>query len=100
MNPWIVLPAIVVVGVVYVMLPIGLNAFVRYRRRKLLLCPVARDPARIQVNARRAGVSAAFGHPSLRVMSCSLWPERNGCGRECVRLSEAEMHDLREPAAA
>ena len=84
MNPWIVLPAIIALGVVYVMLPMGLEAFFRYRTRKPLRCPVTAEEAWVLINARRAGLSAAFGHPSLRVRSCSLWPARYNCRRDCL----------------
>ena len=89
MNPWIVLPAIVALGVVYVMFPIGLSALSHYRLRKPVRCPVTGEEAWILVNAPRAGVTAAFGHPSLRVRSCSLWPPRDSCGRDCLAKLKA-----------
>jgi hypothetical protein len=92
MNPWTVLPAIVALGVIYIMLPTGLHAFLRYRPRKELCCPVSGDEARVLIDARRAGLSAALrGHPSLSVRDCSLWPARSGCGRDCLKLPAAEM---------
>lgn len=89
MNPWIVLPAIVALGVVYVMLPIGLSAFFDYRHRKPVRCPVTGEGAWVLVNAPRAGVTAAFGHPALRVRSCSLWPPRDDCGQDCLAKLKA-----------
>lgn len=62
MNPWIVLPAIVALGIVYVMLPISLETFSRYHRRKVLHCPEVGDEVWVLIDARRAGISAAFGH--------------------------------------
>jgi len=93
MNPWIVLPAIIALGLVYIMLPTGLQAFFRYRPTKLLRCPETGDPARVLIDARRAGLSAALrGSPSLSVRECSLWPVRSGCGRDCLKLPADEMH--------
>ena len=89
MNPWIVLPAIVALGIVYVMLPIGLETFFHYHRRKVLHCPEVGDEAWVLIDARRAGLSAAFGHPSLRGRSCFLWPPRDNCGRGCRKKLEA-----------
>jgi hypothetical protein len=92
MNPWIVLPAIVALAVVYVMLPTGLLAFFRYRLRKLLRCPRTGEGAQVRFDSGWAGLSAALtGHPSLRVSLCSLWPERSGCGRECQKLPATEV---------
>ena len=96
MNPLIVLPTIIGLSVVYVMLPVGLAVFSRYRRRKFLRCPEAQTGAQIQVDARRAGLSAAFGRPSLRVATCSLWPERRRCGQACLGLPGSAVRDLRE----
>lgn len=85
MNPWIVLTATIALGVIYVALPVALGAFFRYHRRKYLRCPVTGDEAWVLIDAHRAGASAAFGRPSLRSKSCSLWPARSACGRDCLR---------------
>jgi hypothetical protein len=34
------------------------------------------------VDAKMAAVTAAFGVPGLRIISCSLWPR--ACGRGCI----------------
>lgn len=95
MNPWIVLSLIVALGIVYVMLPTGLHAFSRYRRAKVARCPLAGERALLQIDARRAGISAAVsGVPSLRVRDCSLWPGWCECTQDCLRLAESEMKDL------
>ncbi len=84
MNPWIVLP-IIALAVLYVLLPVALAVFSRYRLRKPLQCPETSAEAWVLVDARRAGVSSLFGRPSLRVKSCSLWPGRFGCGQGCLK---------------
>lgn len=99
MNPWTVIPAIIALGLIYIMLPTGLHAFRRYRPRKALSCPVSGEEARVVIDAGRAGLSAALrGRPSLSVRDCSLWPARSGCGRECLNLPDDQMRDLREAA--
>jgi hypothetical protein len=35
-----------------------------------------------------------------RVKNCSLWPERNGCGRVGFILPQTEMRNVREREAA
>lgn len=99
MTPWIVV-AVIALGVVYVLLPVTLEVFARYCRRKFLNCPLTAEEAWVLLDARRAALSAAFGPPSRRVRSCSLWPARAACGRDCLRLPESELRDLREPGAA
>ncbi len=87
MTPWIVLP-IIALGVVYVLLPIALGVFLHYHRRRCLRCPATGEEAWVLVDARRAGVSAVFGRPSLRVRTCSLWPARYACERDCLREAD------------
>ena len=89
MNPWIIVTAIIALGIIYVLLPIGLEAFFRYRRRKSLRCPVTAERAWVLFDARRAAVSALLGRPSLRVRSCSLWPARESCARQCLATESA-----------
>ena len=100
MNPWIVLPAIATLAIVYVLAPVALATFSRYRRQLNLSCPVSGEKAGLFFHSGRAAVSACFGPPSLMVHNCSLWPARESCARECARLSEAEMHEVRRLSAA
>lgn len=85
MNPWFVLPALLVLAVLYVMLPVGLAVWSRYRAWQSVRCPVGGRAAMIAVDAGRAGAAAAVGARSLRLVGCSLVPERLTCGRLCLR---------------
>ncbi len=92
MNPWIVVVGIVLIAVVYVALPVGLAMSARYRRWKIVGCPTAYRPTAILVG--RAGLAEALGLRSLRrIRGCSLWPERYGCDRRCLALSDDDIHD-------
>jgi hypothetical protein len=83
MNPWIVLPGLVVVAVVFVMLPVGLAVFRHYSRPKVIRCPVTGDEAAIQIDADGAAVRAALGQERLEVLDCSAWPQER-CAQRCV----------------
>jgi hypothetical protein len=85
MNPWFVLPALVAVAAVFVLLPVGLAVYSRLRGPHAVVCPVNCRPATVRVDAGRAGWSALFGRTSLRLLACSLLPERLSCGRSCLR---------------
>ncbi len=100
MNPWLILPAIAALAIVYVLLPVGLTTFSRYRRQLNLRCPETGEEAGLLFHAGRAGLSACFGRPALSVRNCSLWPERRGCGQECANLPEEEMRIARRVRAA
>jgi hypothetical protein len=92
MNPWLILVGLVVIAVVFVLVPVGLPMSARYRRWKILTCPTTYRPAAILVGW--AGLAEAFGVRSLRrVRGCSLWPERYGCDRRCLKTAEEDVHD-------
>lgn len=76
---------ILAIGVVLVAFPVAADIAARYRGRKLVRCPETRQLVEIQLNARRALWTAAFGEAVPRVKSCSLWPKKKGCSEECVK---------------
>jgi hypothetical protein len=55
----------------------------------VITCPETGKPAAVEVDARHAAATAALGKPRLRLRDCSRWPERQGCGQEC--LAQIEM---------
>jgi hypothetical protein len=91
MNAPLLLAGIVLVGLVYVLLPVTSDAYVRFRRRRRVRCPETGTGADVQVDARHAALTAAFGDPAVRVASCSLWPERGGCAQACEPTRGAEV---------
>ncbi len=95
--PWIVLVAIVVVAVVYVLVPVVVEAFVRFRVKRRFICPETGATAEVGIDAHRAAVAAAIGRPVLRVKTCSLWPERRGCGQTCLSRSEEAKPEATRP---
>jgi hypothetical protein len=59
-----------------------------YRRShgvREITCPEANHFATIELDARHAVARHALGETDRRVKSCSLWPERQGCGQACVK---------------
>ncbi len=100
MNPWIVLPALAALAIVYVLLPVALTTYSRYRRQLNLRCPEAGEEAGLYFNSGRAALSACWGRPSLSVRNCSLWPARRRCARACARLPEDAMREARRLRAA
>jgi len=85
----ILIVAIVAVGALFVLLPLGAHTFARYRAARVLPCPETGRSAQVGVDAARAAFTAAFGPPRLRARECSLWPARRGCAQGCLRLPEA-----------
>lgn len=84
-TPWMALAGITALGVFYVTLPIFLDFFRRYRKKKVLKCPESGALAEVDINAPRAAISSLFGNPLLKVKNCTLWPKRKGCREHCLR---------------
>lgn len=73
------------------------KAFVTFRGMRLMACPETGQTAAIELQARRAALTALFKSPGLRVEVCSRWPERAGCDEACVREIEAAPASHRVP---
>jgi hypothetical protein len=86
-HPWIVLLAILAVGLFYVLLPLVADTFRRFRSPSILSCPEVGGMAEVGIDASRAALTSAFGRPLLQVKSCSLWPERERCKQDCLTIS-------------
>jgi hypothetical protein len=72
-------------GILYVLVPVVLDVYRQYRRSRTVLCPEEGREARIEFDARRAAISAAYGAPKLEIVGCSFWPERGGCAQSCIK---------------
>lgn len=83
-----VVTAVIVLALVYVMLPVAMAAYRRYRGVRTVQCPATGTPAEIEVDRVTAAVSATTGHTVLNVERCSHWPERKDCGQECLAQVE------------
>ena len=56
-----------------------------YRGTRLVACPETKRPAAVKLDSFRAALSVLGDEPGrLRLSSCSRWPEKAGCGQECL----------------
>jgi hypothetical protein len=62
------------------------------RGARVVTCPENKAPAGVTLDVLSA-VKSAFGTPDLRLSECSRWPERQGCGQECLAQIEAAPED-------
>jgi hypothetical protein len=79
-NTWVLIGLAAAVAFATVRL---LAAWFRYRGARVITCPENRRPAGVNLDARHAALTS-FGAPELRLSACSRWPERAGCGQECL----------------
>jgi hypothetical protein len=57
--------------------------------RRVVTCPENKRPAGVSLNAGRAAFTGMSFRQDLRLAECSRWPERAGCGQECLRQIES-----------
>jgi hypothetical protein len=65
------------------------RSYARFRGRRVVVCPESKEPVEVRVDAVRASITEALDQPKLRLESCSRWPEREGCGQECLAQIES-----------
>ena len=74
---------IVMLGMAYVVAPVAIEAYRRFRGVRTVACPVTGGPAEIELDAMLVAMTSATGRPVLRVARCSRWPECRDCGEGC-----------------
>jgi hypothetical protein len=65
------------------------SAFLVYRGTRVVVCPENREIVAVQVDAGHAAWSSPRGRPDLRLETCTRWPEKAGCGQECLGQVES-----------
>ena len=65
------------------------GAWWKHTGRRVVTCPENQRPAGVAVDSRHAAATALGKSPELRLESCSRWPEKAGCGQECLSQIEA-----------
>ena len=62
----------------------------RARVSRPVNCPASREAAVIELDTWYAVKMHTLGNDERRIGACSRWPERRGCGQEClVQISAA-----------
>ncbi len=85
--------AVVAAGLLYALLRRPVSEYVKMRGTRVVACPDNEQPAAVTVDARHAALTFAGGQEHLRLDSCSRWPEKAGCGQECLKQIEAQPMD-------
>jgi hypothetical protein len=83
-KPLLMIAVVAGIGLVYVVFPVMLDAFMRYRKIRSVTCPEEKRGAFMNIDAKGAALSAAKGKTQLRVFDCSLWPEKKNCAQRCL----------------
>lgn len=65
---------------------VTLRDYLRLRGKRLVICPETQAAVGVEL---AAGELAVAQSSRLRLRECSRWPERAGCGQECLAQIEA-----------
>jgi hypothetical protein len=71
----------------------GVRALFKWRGERIVTCPETKQPAAVNVAASEAALGVFFNEPTLRLKECSRWPERQGCGQDCLQQIEANAQN-------
>lgn len=82
---WVGIASALAVGLI-----LAIETYLRYRRQMLVTCPENHKPAAVRVDVMNAVKETLYGKESLRLSACSRWPERAGCGQDCLSEIEAD----------
>src|SRR5436309_7085333 len=56
----------------------------KFRGPRVVTCPETKRPAGVAVDVASSLTATLGKTPQLRLSECSRWPERAGCGQECL----------------
>jgi len=87
----IVLLAIFAVGVLYVLLPIGMDAYFRLGGPRVVTCPETQTPVEVDLDPGFGARTTLRGRPMLRVKGCELWQDAQSrnCAQGCLQGIDA-----------
>jgi hypothetical protein len=89
-TTWITLGAVAIALAVFAVL--SLRLYFQFRGARVIRCPENLKLAVVEVNAGRLALSGLLGPRNLRLQNCTRWPEKAGCGQECL-AQIASAHD-------
>lgn len=80
---YLLLTAVALAAVAVTLAPF-VKAYWKARGARLVTCPENRQPVRVEIDAMDAAFSALLRPVDLQLRSCTRWPEKAGCGQECL----------------
>jgi len=83
-TPLLTIAGILGVGATYVLMPVALDTYRRFRKPRKVICPDVGNETVVGLDAKHAAVTSAIGATQLRVKDCSNWPEHDKCVQDCI----------------
>jgi hypothetical protein len=87
---FLVLATLMILAVtVYPRLWGALDAWRETRGKRVIVCPETGTCEAVAIDRRTAVTTSLAGSERLKLSACTRWPERAGCGEECLAQIEA-----------
>ena len=97
---FLLIAVVIALGLCFVVAPIVVNTYRRYRGRKTIICPDTGQIAEVEIKALNASLMSALGMDWVRVKWCSLWPRKKDCAQECMKeYQSAAIEDRHIPSS-
>ena len=80
-----VIVAILAIGLVYVVVPLAIEAHRNWVAPRQVTCPQKQLAAEVTVKPWRAAFTSLARKPWLEVKACTFWPECRGCDESCKK---------------
>ncbi len=81
---------VVLLALAALLVSVMARGFLKYRGERIITCPETKAPAAVHVDAIQAASAAVLGKSDVHLDQCSRWPERAGCGQECLSEIDAD----------
>jgi hypothetical protein len=94
MNPWVVVPMLAALAILFVMLPVALAVYTKFHRLMLVRCPATGAEAEVRIHAVQAGLRECVGGHRPRVSQCSFWPQRKDCAQDCLVVAPSLVREV------
>jgi hypothetical protein len=91
---------VVMIGALYVLLPVFLRTRQRLQGPRVVRCPETWQATEVELDAARGARGALFGRSTLSIRECDRWqrwPAHRDCDQDClkgVRVETAESHGV------
>ena len=85
-ESFMLIGAIMTLAALFVLTPVTLHVYRRYRDQRALRCPETGRLTSVQIDAGKAARSALFREPKLQIEACARWPERKNCAQRCLDI--------------
>ncbi len=86
MEAILLIVAILLLAVVLVILPTGMDLLRRFRGPRVVVCPETNLPTEVELDARTAAVTGTLkGRSKLRIQACERLRDGHTCDEACLK---------------